>query len=124
MKILAADDSRTVLRAIVVALEDAGHEVVGCPTYADAIREAGKAKYDLLVTDYLLGALNGIRLGRIIGLPIVLVTGSNLMIDEQQEINRFRSEGWPVVTKPFFPADLTQAIEDALTQERAIHAAY
>ena len=74
MKILAADDSKTVLRAIVVALEDAGHEVTGCSTYADAIREATKAKYDVIVTDYMLGPMNGIKLGRIVGLPTVLIT--------------------------------------------------
>jgi CheY-like chemotaxis protein len=124
MKILAVDDSRVVLRALVATLEDAGHEVTGCAAYDDAIRAAGKQNYDVLVSDYLLGPLTGLQLSSITGLPTVLITGSNLTVGEMQEINRFRSAGWPVLTKPFFPLDLTQAIEDALTHEKAIHAAH
>ena len=124
MKILAVDDSRVVLRALTVTLEDSGHDVTGCFTYDDAIRAAGKGRYDLLVADYLLGPLSGLQLSTITGLPTVLITGSNLTVSEMQEIHRFRSSGWPVLTKPFYPADLTKAIADAKQQEQAIHAAH
>lgn len=124
MKILAIDDSRTVLQMLVVTLERAGHEVTGCLNYEDALRESAHEKYDVLVSDYILGPLSGIQLSTMTGLPTVLITGSNLTVGEMQEINQFRAAGWPVLTKPFFPADLERAIADAISQERMIHAAY
>lgn len=124
MKILAIDDSRTVLRMLVVTLERIGHQVTGCLNYEDAIRESCQMRFDVLVTDYIIGALSGIQLSTMTGLPTVLITGSNLTVGELQEINKFRSAGWPVLTKPFFPADLTRAINDAIQHERAVHAAY
>ena len=123
MNILAVDDSEFLLHALVREIEQQGHSVTGCLTYAEAIREAHRGSYDAMVTDYLLGALDGLKLRTITGLPTVLITGSGLTSKEQQEINQFRSEGWPVLRKPFMQADLAKAIQDAIQQERAIHAA-
>ena len=124
MHVLAVDDSRTVLHAIKVSLEHLGHTVTACLTYADGLRAAGQTRFDVLVTDYIIGPLTGIQLSSMTGLPTALITGSNLTVAEQQEINRFRSEGWPVLTKPFFRADLEKAIRDAIQQEKATNAAY
>ena len=76
MKILAIDDSKTVLRMLVVTLERAGHQVTGCLCYADALRESCQVKFDVLVTDYIIGPLSGIQLSSMTGLPTVLITGS------------------------------------------------
>lgn len=124
MNILAVDDSRTVLHAIKASLEQLGHSVTACLTYDDGLRASSQSEFDVLVTDYIIGPLTGIQLSLMTGLPTALITGSNLTAAEQQEINQFRAEGWPVLTKPFFPADLDKAIRDAIQQERAIHAAY
>jgi len=114
-RILVVDDEesdRTRGRAI---LEGAGHEVLFAPDGEAALRIYRKQAIDLVITDLAMPNLNGLRLieqlreqdGRAL---IIAVSGVS-----PEQFDRARALGAvATMAKPFSPAELLQAVGDAL----------
>ncbi|MGH2632980.1 MAG: response regulator, partial [Tepidiformaceae bacterium] len=86
LRILLAEDERTISRLIRQVLTTAGHEVVGVQTAAEAIEQLGSGAFDLILLDLNLADGDGFRVveavRRIAGdgatpTPVLLMTGEH-----------------------------------------------
>ncbi|MCC6961386.1 MAG: response regulator [Dehalococcoidia bacterium] len=103
MKILLAEDERTISRLIRQVLANAGHEVVGVQTAAEAVSNLETTAFDLVLLDLNLADGDGMRvvtaLENHIGPtpPVVLMTGEgNIEADDPRKRRVAR-----VLSKPF-----------------------
>jgi len=111
------EDNTVVLEMGATVLDEAGYAVVTA-TSADAALETLRAglRIDLLFTDIVLpGTLDGVALASAVGeilpdVPILLTTG---WADRAIEQGGGR-EPWPLIGKPYRPADLLRRVEALL----------
>jgi CheY-like chemotaxis protein len=59
MKILVVDDELTILSIIRRTLEAHGHEIEQCSNGTDAVNMILKGKYDIVLLDYSMPAMQG-----------------------------------------------------------------
>ncbi|HYL74056.1 MAG TPA: PAS domain S-box protein [Bryobacteraceae bacterium] len=121
-RILIVEDQGIVATDIERCLEESGFEVTGIATsMEDAIREASDSRPDLVLMDIRIhGEADGIdaaeRLRQDFGLPIIYLTAH----DDRDTLARAkRTEPMAFLLKPFKPAELTSAVEIALSRTRA-----
>jgi two-component system chemotaxis response regulator CheY len=118
-KILAVDDSPTMLLSLQGMLERAGHSVRKSPSAEDALTVLkGGYKPDLMITDYHMGAMDGIALVRAVRklagcqfIPILLVTTESQQ-DKRVAAKAAGATGWLV--KPVLPDVLLQVIKQVV----------
>jgi DNA-binding NtrC family response regulator len=82
LRIGLAEDNTQVLRAFVLALESAGHEVISATSAKELLERLGQDTPDIVISDYRLGAaetgFNVIELLRTAfgaDLPAIILTG-------------------------------------------------
>lgn len=103
MRILLAEDERTISRLIRQVLTNAGHEVVGVQSAAEAVEHLERVAFDLVLLDLNLSDGDGMRvvaaLENHVGPtpPVVLMTGDRT-IDENDPRGRRVAR---VLPKPF-----------------------
>ena len=103
MKILLAEDERTISRLIRQVLANAGHEVVGVQSAAEAVEELKSGGFDLVLLDLYLADGDGMRVVSSLeqqpgpGPPVVLMTGEGLLDDNDPRTRRVAR----VLNKPF-----------------------
>jgi CheY-like chemotaxis protein len=108
--ILLVDDEALVRAATVDMLTDLGHQVIEAGSGAQALEllRTG-ALPDLVITDYLMPAMNGAELAREIRataprLPVLLATG-------YAKLAGHAMADLPLLPKPFRQAELAATIE-------------
>ncbi|MBC7478382.1 MAG: response regulator, partial [Pseudorhodobacter sp.] len=109
LRILAVDDDALILMSTVDMLEDLGHEVVGAGSGQKALAELqADAPFDLMITDFSMPKMTGVELATQAmalrpGMPVLLATG-------YVELPPGVDIALPRLSKPFFQADLEEAI--------------
>jgi CheY-like chemotaxis protein/anti-sigma regulatory factor (Ser/Thr protein kinase) len=117
LTILIVDDDALVLRNIAVMLEDFGHSTMEARSGEAALKVLReRADIALVITDQVMPEMTGLQLADAIkaewgGIPVVLASGySELPI---------KSLGYVRLQKPFAQAQLSAAIERAISSARS-----
>ena len=118
-KILIVDDSTTILMSMRGMLERAGHAVSNAASGEEAVSVLkGGLKPDLVITDYHMGAMNGIELVREVRkmsnlrfIPVLMVTTESQQ-EKRLEAKAAGATGWLV--KPVQPDALLQVIRQVV----------
>jgi CheY-like chemotaxis protein len=117
-RVLVVDDSATLRAIMAAALVSAGVEVECAVDGVDALERLQRARFDALVTDFVMPRLNGYQLVQaarslpaLQGLPVVLVSAKGEAIGE-----RFASQTGAAASlaKPFTPAALREVVARVL----------
>lgn len=118
LRILVVEDEGIVAFLLAQILESMGHEVCGIENdKAGAIAAAKRCKPDLMIVDDRLGRDSGLTV-----IETILLDGSMPHVFVSGDVSRIRSSRplAVVLEKPFFEADLEQAIRRALPQPAAV----
>lgn len=117
-RIVVADDSRTILALVTLALQRAGFEAVTAADGEQALAAVREHRPELLIVDAVMPGLDGYEVCRALRddpdfdqpYVIMLTAGG-------QEADRLRAEEVGVdefVTKPFSPSDLQERVRRLL----------
>jgi two-component system chemotaxis response regulator CheY len=117
--VFAIDDSPTMLMSLRGILERAGHSVKTASSAEEAMSTLkGGYKPNLMITDYHMGAMNGIDLVREVRklpgfqfIPILLVTTESQQ-SKRSDAKAAGATGWLV--KPVQPEALLQVIKQVV----------
>ena len=116
-RLLVIDDEPAVREISCEFLQLLGYDVEGARNGADGLALLARGSFDLVMTDLRMpvldgwGVVEGVR--RIApGLPVVMLSGSN------EDEDRARAWGVPLVLKPFGLSELKAAVRDALAPQR------
>ena len=117
-RIVVADDSRTILALVTMALRQAGHEPVTASDGEEALAAVRAHRPELLIVDAVMPGLSGYDVCRALredaGGPqphVIMLTAGG------QEADRVRADEVGVdefVTKPFSPSDLRARVHELL----------
>jgi CheY-like chemotaxis protein len=107
VKILVADDNRSISKKVAEALKEQGFEVVGVGHGEAAVKKLPEFMPDLVLADVFMPVRNGYEVceyvkndNRFAHIPVVLLVGAFDPID-QHEVKRVRADG--LLKKPFDP---------------------
>jgi two-component system phosphate regulon response regulator PhoB len=124
-KILVVEDEPDILLLLQVHLEQAGYEVKGVETGAQALEALRKGAPDVLILDLMLPDLSGTEVLRVIreehqtkGLPVLILTART---DEVDRVVGFELGADDYITKPFSPREVVLRVRAVLrrVQSRA-----
>ena len=117
-RILIAEDEIAVRALVTRALTQDGHEVVAASDGSDALEAFTNAKgrFDLLLTDIKMPAMDGIALALAVArenpeLPILLMTG---YADQRERASGLDALIHDVIAKPFTLGEIQYAVAGAL----------
>jgi len=109
VKILVADDNRSIPKKIEELLKDQGIEVVGVGHGEAAVKKLPEVQPDLVLADVFMPVRNGYEVcefvkndQRFSHIPVVLLVGAFDPVD-QHEVKRVKADG--LLKKPFEPPD-------------------
>lgn len=112
-KILIVEDELSIARFVTLELEHEGYETKSIADGREALDEALKNDYDLIVLDVMLPSLNGIevlrRLRQQKQTPVIILTARDQIMDKVAGLDLGAND---YMTKPF-------AIEELLARIRA-----
>ena len=112
MKILLAEDERTISRLIKQVLTNAGHEVVGVQSASEAMEQLAAGGFDLVLLDLNLADGDGMRVVSSLEQspgpvpPVVLMSGEGTLEQGDPRTRRVAR----VLPKPFDLDELEQTI--------------
>jgi PAS domain S-box-containing protein len=111
--ILLVEDNDLVRGFAEGVLADLGYEVASVGSADEALDWLGKNRADLLFSDIVMPGTSGIELARRVraehhGLPVLLATGYS------EDLLKGAASEFKVISKPYGPIDLAQAIAAAL----------
>jgi len=113
LRILVIDDEDLMRRFLRKLLEEAGYSVIEAKTAAAALKQS-HSEPDLILMDYLLPDMNGLRLLEAIrsqiplaGIPVICLTGKD---DIPTKTKALENGAVDYVTKPFDPRELLARI--------------
>lgn len=119
-RILAVDDSPTILAMLEEILVSAGYEVLTAEDGAEALESARNDKPDLILLDVMLPKLDGYRVCRLLkfdqkykAIPIIMLTAK---AEEQSMATGLRTGADQYLTKPVEPERLLEAVADELAK--------
>jgi two-component system, sensor histidine kinase RpfC len=118
-RILVAEDNETNLLLLQELLERDGHEVTTCTSGMEAIEILADREFDLLLLDYNLGGMDGVRVlqtyrfGRRHPAPALFITADTTKATSA----RLREEGAGVLYKPISLTKLRRAISELETSD-------
>ena len=117
-RILAVDDSATILQMITAILEGAGYEVITAADGAEALEKARGESPDLILLDVMLPKLDGYRVCRLLKfdqnykhIPIVMLTAK---AEDASMATGIRTGADQYLTKPVEPETLLEAVRTEL----------
>jgi CheY-like chemotaxis protein len=115
--ILVVEDDLDIGSFAQAALEAEGYLVRFTADPLEAIRMAkrGSSEIDLLLVDVVMPLMDGRELVRRMR---VLRPNLKVMFMSGYEVAGLKETGWPIITKPFGIAELTEKVEDAMTSSR------
>jgi len=110
MRILAIDDTKTLLNLLCLTLRGAGHEVAAAENGEEGLTRFDQFKPDVVITDLNMPIMDGIEFTRACrarpngqDVPIIVLTTEN-GADIKAEGRRAGASAWMV--KPFEPGTL------------------
>ena len=111
MNVLLVDDEPMMRKMVKLTLQKRGFQVFDTGTCADAVAVAEEYPIDVLVTDLVLGEMDGWTLARLLAerqpaLPIVFTSGYPVDFESKRQHHACCT----FLPKPFQPQDLMQAI--------------
>lgn len=112
MRILLAEDERTISRLIRQVLVNNGHEVTWCASVSEAVELLEGERFDLVLLDLNLADGDGMRVVAAIearsepGPPIVLMTGEGVLEEDDPRSRRVAT----ILPKPFELDELERAV--------------
>jgi DNA-binding response OmpR family regulator len=112
MRILLAEDERTISRLIKQVLSSAGHDVIGVQSCSEAIELLQGEPFDLVLLDLNLSDGDGFRVVEAlqerteVPPPVLLMTGEHAFDDSDPRTGRVAGILW----KPFNVDELEQAV--------------
>lgn len=112
MKILLAEDERTISRLIKQVLTNAGHDVVGVQSAAEAMEQLSAGSFDLVLLDLNLADGDGMRVVSSLEQsggpvpPVVLMTGEGTLEQDDPRTRRVAR----VLPKPFDLDELEETV--------------
>jgi CheY-like chemotaxis protein len=122
-RILAVDDSPTVLEMITQILESGGYSVLTAVDGAEALDTARAERPDLILLDVMLPKLDGYRVCRLLkfdqnyrDIPIIMLTAK---AEDQAMATGIRTGADQYLTKPVDPDTLLSAIAAELAEASA-----
>ncbi len=117
-KILAVDDSRSMLEMVSFTLRGAGYEVINASDGAEALEKARTQHADLVLTDVNMPRMDGISLVRQLRAlasykftPMLILTTESSR-EKKLEGKAAGATGW--IVKPFDPDALLATIDKVL----------
>ncbi len=115
--ILLVEDNPSVRSLAVAMLEDEGYRVRACASAEEALEAAAAERFDLLLTDIVLGSMNGADLADELrrsfpGLPVIYMSGYTE--DTQLVKVLARENGHRFLEKPFRRSLLLARVAQAL----------
>lgn len=122
--VLVVDDEPEVAEALVEILKMSGHRADIAESGHSALERIATKDYDLILTDLRMPHMDGRDLYEILESEhpqlcnrMIVITGDTL----QASARKFLAEtGLPSIEKPFLPADVEQAMADALARAGAV----
>lgn len=119
-RILAVDDSPTVLQMITAILESGGYEVITATDGSEALNAARTQSPDLIVLDVMLPKVDGYKVCRLLKydqqyrhIPIIMLTAK---AEDQQMATGIRTGADQYLTKPVEPERLLEAVAAELAR--------
>ena len=119
-RILAVDDSPTILAMLEEILVSAGYEVITAEDGAEALESARNDRPDLILLDVMLPKLDGYRVCRLLkfdqkykAIPIIMLTAKT---EEQSMATGLRTGADQYLTKPVEPERLLEAVAAELAK--------
>jgi two-component system sensor histidine kinase/response regulator len=119
-KILLAEDDKDMQQYILSILDGTFHTIVR-DNGEEALAEAGKEEYDLIITDLMMPRMDGLELSRRLRanlstshIPIIMLTAKD---DEPSQLEGFKTGIDLYIVKPFSP-DILNAQIQALIANR------
>jgi len=118
-KVLAVDDSPTVLAGIKLALERKGYEIYTLQRAEEALEQLEAQKVDLIFTDLNMPGIDGLEFIRLVRgrntanrfTPIVMLTTESQQA-KKEEARKAGATAW--ITKPFTAEELEYVIKKLL----------
>jgi two-component system, chemotaxis family, chemotaxis protein CheY len=115
MKILAVDDSPTMLEILVSTLDEAGYSVLEAGNGADAVKVLNSAEVDIIISDLNMVVMSGFELLRNVrensthmATPFVFLTTEN-DAELKRAARQAGATAWMV--KPFDPGSLLRLVK-------------
>ena len=113
VRALIVDDEADICRMLALCLQADGHESDAVSTIPDALREAGRRSYDLILLDLRLGNENGLDaieplLATSPWVHIVVITAFSAVDTAVEAMKRGATEYLP---KPFTPAQIRLVVQ-------------
>lgn len=119
-RILAVDDSPTILEMIKAILVSGGYEVITAADGAEALETARAEMPDLILLDVMLLKLDGYRVCRLLkfdqkykNIPIIMLTAKT---EEAAMATGIRTGANQYLTKPIEPERLLSAVAEELAK--------
>ncbi len=117
-KILAVDDSTSMLQMVSFILQEGGHEVVDACDGVEALDRARNEPVDLVLTDVNMPNMDGITLVKELRalatykfIPMLMLTTES-STEKKQEGKAAGATGW--IVKPFEPDRLLATVNKVL----------
>ncbi len=122
MKVLLVDDEEKFVRLLTEALTEAGHEVLGLTSGADAIRELDTGKFDVVITDLRMKPIDGIAVLEHTRrsnpeTEVVMMTAYG---DVPTAVRAMKLGAYDFVTKPFSTDELCLTLERIAEKRRLV----
>ena len=120
--ILVVDDEINYLTVMETLLGDAGYEVLTAPSAHEAIKTAGAADIDLVLTDMKMPKMSGIELLEKLqqdhpGLPVIIMTAFGTV---EKAVSAMKKGAFDYILKPFKNEEILVTIAKALEHRRLI----
>ncbi|MDO9302287.1 MAG: response regulator [Anaerolineales bacterium] len=123
-RILLVDDQRDILRLLHATLDTLGHklEIYEAPSGEEALLEASRHRFDLLVSDYKLPGITGVELMKKVraknpDVKSILITAMN---DKKTRDEMIAAGAIAMFDKPIPLADFLDVVERSLGLKRTI----
>jgi len=123
VRVLAVDDSPTILEMIQAILVAGGYEVITATDGQEALNAARSEAPDLILLDVMLPKLDGYRVCRLLkfdqkfkSIPIIMLTSKS---EEQSVVTGIRTGADQYLTKPIEPERLLSAVAEELNKVRS-----
>ena len=117
-KILAVDDEKDILDLVSYNLAKEGYEIVTAADGEDALKRVKAERFDLIVLDLMMPAIDGIELCKMLksneeteSIPIIMLTAKSEELDKVLGLEMGADD---YVTKPFSPRELIARVKAVL----------
>ena len=118
--VLVAEDQRNVRTLLALELRDGGHQVVEAGSGREAMELLGKGVFDLVITDLLLGEVDGIQVLKEAkrvspSTEVVVVTAHGTV---ESGVAAMKLGAFDYITKPVKPEEMALVVAQALEKRQ------